>query len=91
MAQVVVTLKIMPENPSVKLELIQEIASKKIAEFGGEVGKTEIEPVAFGLNALKLYFVMNEDIGSTEALENEIKTIRGVGSVEVIDVRRAIG
>lgn len=91
MAQVVVTLKIMPESPETDLKAVEEKASKLIAEFGGEVGKVEEEPVAFGLKALKLYFVMDEDIGSTETLENNVSEVEGVNSVEVVDVRRAVG
>jgi len=53
--------------------------------------KTEQEPIAFGLNALKIMFVMDESKGSTEALEENIKKIDGVNSVETVDVRRAIG
>ena len=36
-------------------------------------------------------FAMDESIGSTDALEEEIKSIHGVNSVDVVDVRRAIG
>ncbi|MFC1733256.1 elongation factor 1-beta [candidate division KSB1 bacterium] len=91
MAKVIVTMKIMPKSPETDLKAIEEKATKLIAEFGGEVGKVEEEPVAFGLKALKLYFVMEEDIGSTESLENDVAEVEGVNSVEVIDVRRAIG
>jgi len=91
MAQVIVTLKIMPESPEVDLKKIEKQAKQKIAKFGGGVGKVEITPVAFGLNALNLYFVMDEAKGSTEPLEKNIETINGVNSVEVTDVRRAIG
>ena len=55
------------------------------------MGKVEQEPIAFGLKALKLIFVMEESIGSTESLEEDIKKIHGIQSVEVTDVRRAIG
>jgi len=34
---------------------------------------------------------MDEQKGSTDPLEKEIQAIEGVNSVEVIDVRRAIG
>jgi translation elongation factor EF-1beta len=34
---------------------------------------------------------MDESKGSTEPLEESIKTISGVNSVEAIDIRRAIG
>jgi len=92
MAYAIVTLKIMPQSPSVDLEKIAEEAEKKIIAYAGDGDrKKEIEPIAFGLKALKLIFVMDEKKGSPEPLENEISKIKGVQSVEVIDVRRAIG
>lgn len=91
MAQVVVTLKIMPQSPEVDLKVLEEKVKDKVKIFGGEVGKTEEEPIAFGLKALKLIFVMDENIGSTEKLEEDIKTLKSIQSVEVTDVRRAIG
>ena len=82
----------MPESPEIALNSIEEQAKNLIKEFSGETEfKTEQEPIAFGLKALKIIFVMDESKGSTEALENKIKNIDGVNSVEVIDVRRAIG
>ena len=92
MAKVVVTLKIMPENPEVDLAAIEKEAKAKIIDFSqNEEMKIEQEPIAFGLKALKIIFVMDESKGSTETLEQDIKTISGVNSVEVVDVRRAIG
>lgn len=93
MALAIITLKIMPESPEVDLEAIRTAAETKIDSFVGETGekRSEIEPVAFGLKALKLTFVMDEAKGSTESLEEEIGTIEGVNSVDVIDVRRALG
>ena len=73
MARVIVTLKIMPEAVETDLSRIETKATKLITEFGGVVGKSEQEPVAFGIKALKLMFVMNEDIGSTESLEGRLK------------------
>lgn len=91
MASVIITFKIMPESPEVDLAEVETIGKQKIAEFGGEVGKVEIEPIAFGLNALKLIFVMDESKGATDSLEADIEAIKGVNSVEVTDVRRTIG
>lgn len=91
MARVIVTLRIMPASPETSLSEIKDKACKEITEFGGEIGKTEDMPVAFGLTAANIIFIMDESKGSTEPLENKIKEIKGVNSVEVIDVRRAIG
>lgn len=91
MADVIVTVKIMPTSPESRLDTIEEKAKHEIAEFGGEVGKVDYEPIAFGLKALVLVFVMDESLGSTDELEEKIRAISGVQSVEVTDVRRAIG
>ena len=92
MANVVVTLKIMPQNPSIDLAKVEAEAKKEIIGFcSSKEFKTQIEPIAFGLKALNILFVMDESKGSTEQLENKIAQIHGVESVEVTDVRRAIG
>jgi len=92
MAQVIVTLKIMPESLEADLGNIKSKAKAKIIDFSqSKEIKTELEPIAFGLKALKIIFVMDESKGSTESLEQDIKTISGVNSVEAVDVRRAIG
>ena len=92
MAQVVITLKIMPSSPQIDLGNIEQKAKAKIVDFSqNDEMKSEQEPIAFGLKALKITFVMDENNGSTDALEESIKGIKGVNSVETIDVRRAIG
>jgi len=92
MAQVVITLKIMPKSPEIDLSSVQSKSEDEIKKFTGDTEmKTEQEPIAFGLKALKIIFVMDESKGSTEVLEENIKKIEGVNSVEAVDVRRAIG
>lgn len=90
MAEVIVKLRIMPETPETDLTLIHHEAEKRIIGFGGQLGKTVREPVAFGLEALVIVFVMDESLGSTEPLEISLSRIRGVSSVDIEDVRRAI-
>lgn len=96
MANVIVTLKIMPSSPEVDLEAVYKEACKKVSGFVDEKHKKdevrkEIEPVGFGLKALKLIFVMDENIGTTDKLEEQIQALKGVESVQATDVRRAIG
>ena len=92
MARVVVTLKIMPESPDISLNELKEIVLKDIKEFNdNDEVKIEEEPIGFGLSALKFLFVMDEAKGNTDPLESKLKEIKGVASVEVTDVRRAIG
>jgi len=92
MADVVVSLRIMPNDPSIDLHKIEAEAKKKIVDFcNSREFRMQIEPVAFGLKALNILFVMDEGIGSTEKLEKTISGLDGVESVEVTDVRRAVG
>ncbi len=92
MANAIVTLKVMPDSPEVDMVSLSELVKKKISDFAGE-GETreEVVPVAFGLKALKMTFVMDESKGSPEPVEKEIEGLENVNSVEVVDVRRAIG
>ncbi len=92
MAKVVVTLKVLPEGPDSNLEAIRKSVDEEIKKFTGrKADKVEVEPVAFGIKALKMVFLMEEQLGSTEPLEERISKIPGVSSVEVVDVRRALG
>lgn len=91
MADAIITFKIMPESPDVDLKDLEEKATDLIAKFGGEVGKVDIQPVAFGLKSLNLIFVMDETLGGTDDLEKDIENLEGAMSCEVTDVRRALG
>ena len=93
MAKAIVTVKMMPESPEVDMAAVQAQAEQRIDEFVGEAGekRASIKPIAFGLKALEIIFVMDEKLGSTEPLEAKLAEIEGVNGVEVIDVRRAIG
>ncbi len=91
MAEVVITMKLMPESPDVNWDYVYEKVNEVIKKHKGEVGKKEEKPVAFGLKALEIIFVVDESSGSTEALEQEVSEIQGIESVEITDVRRALG
>lgn len=92
MAQVVATIKIMPESPESDLLAIETKAKRVISNFAENDGiRSEQEPIAFGLKALKLTFVMDENKGSPDVLEGDLMSIDGVHSVQTVDVRRAIG
>ncbi len=92
MAEIIMTLKIMPESPETDLEALEAGVKSKITEAVGESQfKVETEPIAFGLKAIKISFVIDESKGSQDELENDISEMEGVNSVEVVDVRRTIG
>ena len=92
MARVVVSLRIMPKDTHVNLHDVEKHAKEEIVKFcNSQEFRTQIVPIAFGLKSLNIIFVMDEAKGSTEELEQKISQLGGVESVEVTDVRRAVG
>ena len=92
MADVIVKIKVMPSNPDVDLQKIQKSCEVEIKKFGSKViHSVKQEPVAFGLKALVIIFLIDEKISNMDVLEAAIKKIHDVQSAEIIDVRRALG
>ncbi|MGM5484277.1 MAG: elongation factor 1-beta [Nanobdellota archaeon] len=91
MAKAIVSMKVMPESPEVDMESAQEKIEGKVKEFAGETEiRKNIQPVAFGLKAINITFVMDEEKGATDPLEEDLKSLEEISSVEVTDVRRAV-
>ena len=90
MAQVVVTFKLMMESPEIDIEVVKEKAKAVLAGLQADVGREEIEPVAFGIKALKLIAVADESLG-TDEMQNKLSEVEGVSSCEIVDYRRALG
>jgi elongation factor 1-beta len=92
MAQAIITIKIMPEDPDIDLQRVEKEATKILdKEVGLGDRRVEIEPIAFGLKAVKIIFVVDEKKGSVDPIADKIAEIEGVQSAEIVDVRRAIG
>jgi elongation factor 1-beta len=92
MAQAIVTVKIMPEEPSVDLKKVEHAAMHILDKtLGLSERRVEIEPIAFGLKAVKITFVVDEKKGSPDPIAEEMAGIPHVMSAEIVDVRRAIG
>ena len=91
MSVVGVQFKIMPEGIDTNLEKLGEKIKSKIESFdSGIFNESKEEPIAFGLKALIVTFALSEEIEIDE-VENSLKEIDGVSSIELIDYRRAIG
>lgn len=85
-----VKIKIMPTSPDTDLEKIKDEAKSLIEDMGGKNCKFEEEPIAFGLKAIIAFFAWPEE-KELEELENSLNDIEDVNSVQVIDIRRALG
>ena len=91
MAQVIVTVKLMPTDVDVDLSKLEKLASKEIEKFGGKIGRVTQEPIAFGLKALIISFFSDESKSNLDPLEESLRNVTDVESVDIVEVRRALG
>lgn len=90
MGTALVKLKIMPTSPDVNLEEIKQNSKEIIEKNKGEKTSFNEEPVAFGLKAVIASFSIDES-NELEPIEESLKKIENVNSVQVADMRRAFG
>lgn len=89
MGEVAATMKIMPESVDTDLDAIKDKIVEVLPE-GAELYGSDIEPVAFGLKALKVVILVGDLEGGTESVEEAINNIDGVESLQVIELGRPV-
>ncbi len=85
MAEVAVTLRLMPESAEVDLEKLEAMVRERI-----KVHSISREPIAFGLEALRVVAVVEDAAGGTDPLERELSDLPGVGNVQVTGLTRLL-
>lgn len=91
MAKVMVFLRVLPIDVEVDMEVLKNKIQTAIIKLGTgfALQSYRIEPIAFGLKALRLAVVMPEETeGGTYVLEETVRNVEGVGEVEVEFVSR---
>jgi len=87
MGKVIMIVRIMPEDSSVNLdELVSEI-ERNLPERV-ELASTKIEPFAFGMSVLETALTMPDEEGFSEKIEEYLKSLEGVGEIEVVALTR---
>ena len=82
MGDVAAKIRVMPESPEVDLEDL-----KKRIQATADVRDIAETPIAFGLKALDLLVVIPDGTeGGTNPVEEKLRKLEGVQSVETVDV-----
>ena len=87
MGKVLAQLKVMPQDPELDLDELEERIAASLPE-GATINGFAREDVAFGLIALLPTVVVPDDAGGTEAVEEAFQGVEGVESVSVESVGR---
>jgi elongation factor 1-beta len=91
MAKVIVKVKIMPTSPDVDLSTIEADIKAVLDKDESQFHVATKIPIAFGLSSLEVVFLREESKGNTDDIEEAFSKLKGVESVDVIDVRREFG
>ena len=87
MTRLVVRIRILPAEAESNLENVVE-SIKKSLPTGMEMKSSSMEPIAFGLKAILGDFLLDDAEGQMDKLEESIKSIEGVGQIEVTNISR---
>ncbi len=88
MARVAVILRVLPSSIDLDLNELKAKIEGSLPE-GYKIESSGVEPIAFGLKALKLVVSMPEETeGGTEALEQVLRSMPEVDEVEIEAVHR---
>ena len=83
MGEVIVVFRILPDS-------VDSFESVKKQCEALKPERLEEEPIAFGLKALKFTKIIPDGPGVMDKLENEINSIKGLGSAENVFTTRAM-
>ncbi len=84
---VAATIKVMPEGPETDLEALKANL-KASMPAGSEINKITEEPIGFGIKAIMVIALVNDDEGGTDPIEEAFSKVEGVESIMVVDVGR---
>jgi elongation factor 1-beta len=90
MGTALIRYKLMPEGIIEDFESLKKSVQEVAEKFEGKIyGEMEEQPIAFGLKALIVTISIDES-KDTNLLEEGLKNIEKISSLDVIDYRRAL-
>tara|TARA_B100001769_G_C21801659_1_gene436475 strand:+ start:371 stop:643 length:273 start_codon:yes stop_codon:yes gene_type:complete len=87
MGMVAITYKVMPDSEIEEVS-IDDIVSK-VHGFNNDVYDVQLvetKPLAFGLKFVQVHVVMDDGSGLSDKFEDSLKSVIGVGEVEVLSM-----
>jgi len=85
MGKVAAAYNLMPEDPDYPVENITDAIPDSIPD-GVKMSAFEVKPLAFGLKVIEATFVMQDEEGIVDKLEEALNVIPGIQSVETSSI-----
>ena len=87
MGKVLLTFEIMPEGLEIDLGDMRKNVEAKISGFC-KIEQVEIRPIAFGLSALMMNIVVEDEEGMMDRVEQDIASVPGVQNARVFALNK---
>ena len=85
MGEVIVLIRIMPDDITADLNIIREEVKNRIPE-GVKLKGLETKDIAYGLKALNVVIQMKDSAGGPDAVQQAFEKIPHVQSAEIMDM-----
>lgn len=86
MGSVAVILKVMPESPDVDMEKLQAEIKEKVPG----VNDMRVEPIGFGLSAIKIAMIAEDEEGTEDKILGFFTGIPNIDRTEIESLNRMI-
>jgi len=83
MGKVAISMRIMPEDADLNIGALKQTLERTV-----HFQNASIEPIAFGLNAINATVLVDDAEGASEAVEENIRKVKGVGELQILEMNR---
>lgn len=90
MTRLVARIKVLPTDVDTNLDGLVEKLKSSLPD-GMQLKNSAKEPIAFGLNALIVDFLLEDKEGQMDELESAVRDTEGVSEIEVMNLSRQAG
>ncbi|MHB8360898.1 MAG: elongation factor 1-beta [Thermoplasmataceae archaeon] len=85
MGEVIVTLKVLPEDSDINIDTMKSAVASGLEKMC-KVVKIEMQEIAFGLKGLKIEIIIPDADGEIDKIESGLSSVEGVGQVDTEDM-----